>query len=127
MMIKALRYLLTPNINSSAPFVTSNNNAVNVSNPKTPTVKSLKKGKKSFVLQWKKMKNISGYEIQISTNKKFKKAKKVKIKKIKTTKLTVKKLKKNKKYYVRMRAYRTYNGKNSYSAWTKTKRVKTKK
>lgn len=117
---------LTPNINSSAPFVTPNNNAVNVSNPKTPIVKSLKRGKKSFVLQWKKMKNISGYEIQISTNKKFKKAKKVKIKKIKTTKLTVKKLKKNKKYYVRMRAYRKYNGKNSYSPWTKTKSVKTK-
>ena len=73
------------------------------------------------------MKNISGYEIQISTNKKFKKAKKVKIKKIKTTKLTVKKLKKNKKYYVRMRAYRKYNGKNYYSVWTKTKSVKTKK
>lgn len=106
--------------------LTPNNNAVNVSSPKIPTVKSLKKGKKSFVLQWKKMKNISGYEIQISTNKKFKKAKKVKIKNIKTTKLTVKKLKKNKKYYVRMRAYRTYNGKNSYSAWTKTKSVKTK-
>ena len=45
---------LTPNINSSAPFVTPNNNAVNVSNPKAPIVKSLKKGKKSFVLQWKK-------------------------------------------------------------------------
>lgn len=45
---------LTPNINSSAPFVTPNNNAVNVSKPKTPIVKSLKKGKKSFVLQWKK-------------------------------------------------------------------------
>ncbi len=117
---------LTSNINSSVPSATSSSNAVIVLNPKAPTVKSLKKGKKSFVLQWKKMKNISGYEIQISTNKKFKKAKKVKIKNIKTTKLTVKKLKKNKKYYVRIRAYRTYNGKNSYSAWTKTKSVKTK-
>jgi len=56
----------------------------------------------------------------------IKNSKKVKIKKIKTTKLTVKKLRKNKKYYVRMRAYRKYNGKNSYSAWTKTKSVKTK-
>lgn len=68
---------LTSNINSSVPSATSSSNAVIVLNPKAPSIKSLKKGKKSFVLQWKKMKNISGYEIQISTNKKFKKAKKV--------------------------------------------------
>lgn len=96
------------------------------SKPKKPTVKSLKKGKKSFTLQWKKIKDVKGYQVQYSTNKKFKSAKKVNIKKSSTTKLTVKKLKAKKKYYVRMRSYKVVNGKKIYSSWTKTKTVKTK-
>ncbi len=35
-------------------------------------------------------------------------------------------LKHNKKYYVRLRAYRKYNGKNYYSPWTKTKSITVK-
>ena len=44
----------------------------------------------------------------------------------KTTKNNVKKLKAKKKYYVRIRTYKTVNGKKVYSSWSKVKSVKTK-
>ncbi len=113
---------VTPKNNNTA----STSTLQSASKPKKPTIKSLKKGKKSFVLQWKKIKDVKGYQVQYSTSKKFKKAKKVNIKKSSTTKLTVKKLKKKKKYYVRMRSYKVVNGKKVYSSWSKTKTVKTK-
>jgi len=98
-------------------------------NPKGTSLKKLTKGKKQFKVTWKKQKKqTSGYEIQYSTNKKFKSGnKKVKIKKNKTTSSTVKKLKAKKKYYVRIRTYKTVNGKTYYSGWSKVKNVTTKK
>ena len=66
--------------------------------------------------------------IEKKLNKKFKK-KGTKIKTVKKStaaKLTVKKLKAGKKYYVRIRTYKTINGTNYYSAWSKSKSVKTK-
>ena len=48
------------------------------------------------------------------------------VKKQKTTKVTIKKLKAKKKYYVRIRTYKTVNGKKVYSSWSKVKSVKTK-
>ena len=90
-------------------------------------LKKVKKGKKSFLAKWKKVKNVDGYQLQYSTNKKFKKNKKtVNIKKAKTVKKKVKKLKAKKTYYVRIRAYKTINGKKQYSKWSKVKKVKIK-
>ena len=117
---------VTLNDDKSVTISNSTSTLQSASKPKKPTIKSLKKGKKSFVLQWKKIKDVKGYQVQYSTSKKFKKAKKVNIKKSSTTKLTVKKLKKKKKYYVRMRSYKVVNGKKVYSSWSKTKTVKTK-
>ncbi len=66
-------------------------------------------------------------EVQLSSDKKFKKDKKtVIIKKKKATKTTIKKLKVKKKYYVRVRTYKTLNGKRVYSSWSKVKTAKTK-
>ncbi len=90
-------------------------------------LKKVKKGKKSFLAKWKKVENVDGYQLQYSTNKKFKKNKKtVNIKKAKTVKKKVKKLKAKKTYYVRIRAYKTINGKKQYSKWSKAKKVKVK-
>ena len=44
----------------------------------------------------------------------------------KTTKNKVKKLKAKEKYYVRIRTYKTVNGKKVYSSCSKVKSVKTK-
>ena len=76
---------------------------------------------------WSKTAGVKGYQIQLATDKKFKKNKKsITIKKQKTTKTTVKKLKSKKKYFVRVRTYKTVNGKKVYSSWSKIKSVKTK-
>ena len=97
------------------------------SKPKSASIKKVKAAKKAIELTWGKVASVSGYEIQVATDKKFKKNKKtVTIKKQKTTKTTVKKLKAKKKYYVRIRTYKTVNGKKVYSAWSKVKSVKTK-
>ena len=55
----------------------------------------------------------------------MKKAKTVKVKKS-SKKATVKKLSKGKKYYVRIRTYKTVNGKKIYSDWSAVKSVKVK-
>ena len=97
------------------------------SKPKSTNTKKIKAAKKAVSVEWKKVSGVSGYEIQVATDKKFKKNKKtVTVKKQKTTKTTVKKLKAKKKYYVKIRTYKIVNGKKVYSSWSKVKSVKTK-
>lgn len=92
--------------------------------PKKPEMKKLTAGKKKFTVQWKKDKKADGYQVQYSTDKKFKKnVKSVNVSK-KSTKATVKKLKKGKTYWVRMHSYKKINGKEYYSGWGKVKSVK---
>lgn len=94
--------------------------------PKKPEMKKLTAGKKKFTVQWKKDKKADGYQVQYSTDKKFKKnVKSVNVSK-KSTKATVKKLKKRKTYRVRVRSYKKINGKKYYSEWGKVKSVKVK-
>ena len=108
-----------PNSATTAPKI--------VAKPKSASIKKVKAAKKAISVIWKKVSGVKGYQVQVATDKKFKKNKKtVTIKKQKTTKTTVKKLKAKKKYYVRMRKYKTVNGKKVYSAWSKVKSVKTK-
>ena len=103
-------------------------------NPKGATIKKPKKAKKAVTVRWKKQSarmsqsRITGYQIQLATDKKFTKNKKiVMVKGYKKTSKKVKKLKGKKKYYVRIRTYMTVSGVKYYSAWSKTKTVKTKK
>ena len=67
-----------------------------------------------------KKSSITGYQIQYSTDSKFKKEKKsIKTKNAKTVSKKITKLKVAKKYYVRIR---TYKGKK-YSNWSKKKNI----
>lgn len=97
--------------------------------PRAPSISSLTKPKsKAFLCKWKKVSNISGYEVQYSESSSFKKN--VKKKTTNNTYAAVQNLKKNKKYYIRVRTYKTVkvNGKSTkfYSSWSKTKSIKTK-
>lgn len=84
--------------------------------------------KKGFTVKWKKQAvQTSGYEIQYSTSGKFKGAKTAGNIKAKKTSKTVSRLKPKKKYFVRIRTYKTVNGKKYYSDWSAKKSVKTKK
>lgn len=109
---------------ATKPSTTKNTETVK---PKKTSIKKLSKGKKKFTVTWAKVSGVKGYQIQYSSDKKFKKNNKsVTVTKQKTTKATVKKLKSKKKYYVRVRTYKTVNGKKIYSSWSKVKSVKTK-
>ncbi len=61
--------------------------------------------KKALLVKWKKWAEADGYQIQISTNKKFKNAKKISLNQGKL-KYNVKELKSKQKYFVRIRAYK---------------------
>ncbi len=95
---------------------------------------TVKSKAKKINATWNKVKKAKGYEVQVSTNKKFKKSKII-FKKLTTKKkLTIKnkKIKSKKTYYVRVRAYATYKDTNNvvqkvYSAWNKKlRKVKVK-
>lgn len=109
---------------TTKPSTTKNTETVK---PKKTSIKKLSKGKKKFTVTWAKVRGVKGYQIQYSSDKKLKKNNKsVTVTKQKTTKATVKKLESKKKYYVRVRTYKTVNGKKIYSSWSKVKSVKTK-
>ncbi|MBQ3137710.1 MAG: leucine-rich repeat protein [Clostridia bacterium] len=95
---------------------------------KAPTLSKLTSGTKQLTATWKTVSGATGYEVVYSTSKKFTKktTKTVTIKKAKTKKTTIKKLKKGKKYYVKVRAYKTVNGKKIYGAYSSVKSVKVK-
>ena len=116
-----------PSTSTSAPAAQITAQPAAPKNNKKVKVASAKAGKKSIKVTWKKVKGIKGYQIQYSTNKKFKKGNKtITVKSTKSTSATIKKLKSKKKYYVRMRTYKIVNGKKVYSAWSKAKSVKVK-
>ncbi len=95
--------------------------------PATVKVSKTKAKKNGVVVTWKTAKDVTGYQIQLATDKKFKKNKKtVTVAKKNASKKTVKKLKSKKKYYVRVRSYKIVNGKKAYGKWSKVKAVKTK-
>ena len=100
--------------------------------PKGTKFTSVKAAKKSFTAKWSAQKTqTTGYQLQYTTDKKFKKSvKPVTTSKNTVVKTTVKKLVAKKTYYVRIRTYKTVkiNGKNTklYSGWTTAKKVKTK-
>lgn len=96
--------------------------------PKKTSISKIKAQKKGFKVTWKKVSNAKGYQVKYSTSKKFTKktSKTATVKKATTTSKTVKDLKKKKTYYVKVRSYKTVNGKKIYSDWSKVKKVKTK-
>ncbi|MCH5268655.1 MAG: leucine-rich repeat domain-containing protein [Lachnospiraceae bacterium] len=88
-----------------------------LTSPKTKQIKA----------SWKKDAQATGYQIQYAKNSKFKSGKKsVTITKKSTTSKKISKLTKKKKYYVRIRAYKTIDGKKYYGSWSKAKKVKCK-
>lgn len=96
-------------------------------NPAGTSVSKLNAGKKSIsVAIAKKSAQVSGYQIQYTTSKKFTSAKTKTITSYKTTKTTLKSLSAKKTYYVRVRTYKTVNGTKYYSGWSTYKFVKTK-
>lgn len=94
---------------------------------KKATVKSVKSSsKKALKVTWKAVSGAEGYQIQYSKKSNFKGAKTVTVKSASKKTTTIKKLTSKKKYYVRVRAYKTIDGKKVYTSWSSKKSVKVK-
>ncbi len=91
--------------------------------PLTPTIKSAKSNKNSIVVKWKKVSKGTGYQIKYTVGgksiKKF-------VKNIKSTKYTISNIKHKKNYKIKIRSYKSANGKKYYSSWSKVLETKTK-
>lgn len=98
-------------------------------NPKSTKLSKVSAKKKGFEAKWEKQSTqTKGYQIQYSTDSKFKSGNKtVTVNKNSTTKKTISKLKAKKKYYVRIRTYKTVRKQKYYSDWSKSVKVTTKK
>ena len=98
-------------------------------NPKSTKLSKVSAKKKGFEAKWKRQSTqTKGYQIQYSTDSKFKSGNKtVTVNKNSTTKKTISKLKAKKKYYVRIRTYKTVGKQKYYSDWSKSVKVTTKK
>lgn len=109
-------------IKAIEPFVGKIKGSYKV-NPKQPKLKSCVSKKSSIKLTWSKVTNCTGYEILIlkevsddGDEPSYKKIKKITIKDKKTTTKTIK-VAKSKYSDVKIRAYKTVNGKKFYSSW----------
>ena len=112
----------TPTVSTTEIVTTKTAQTVKV--PKVKIKKATKKrSAKKLKVTLKTAKGVKGYQVMISTSKKFKKAK---VKNYKKAKFTIKKLKANKKYFIRVRAYKVVNGEVYYGKWSNRK-VKLKK
>ena len=95
---------------------------INMKKTKLSSAKSTKR--KTFTIIWKKTGGNSGWQVQYSTNKKFRSGVRTVNLKSRNTKLTVRKLKSRKNYYVRIRSYKKVGRQTWYSGWSNVKRVR---
>lgn len=93
--------------------------------PKKQSVSISGKIKRRLTLKWKRDTKASGYELVYSTNKKFT-VRTIQRKAATKTSYTLKGLKKGKVYYVKVRSFKTVNGKHIYGAYSTTKKAKVK-
>lgn len=117
-------------VDSQGQNVNTTDTASNVKVGSTKVKKVVKKKTaKKASLTLKSVKGASGYQISVSTAKKFKKkttvTKTFTKRKVKFN-LNSKKLKGKKTYYCRARAYKKVNGKKVFGKWTKAKKIKIK-
>lgn len=89
--------------------------------PKKVTGFKTTRKKSGMKISWKKQKNVTGYVIKISKDKKFKKnVKTIKVNGKQKSKL-IKKIKKG-KYFLKIKSYVEIGGKKYYSEWSKSLR-----
>ena len=89
-------------------------------------IKTIKAGKKSIKLTWKKEDKSDGYKIQYSLKKNMAGRKTITVNGKSTTKYTIKKLKKGKTYYIKIRPIKKKSGKTYIGILSGTKKAKVK-
>ncbi|MCF0145016.1 MAG: Ig-like domain-containing protein, partial [Eubacterium sp.] len=97
--------------------------------PKPTVLKKLTNPSESKMkVEWKRRGRVTGYQIQYATNSSFSSAKTSRVRDKWTYERTFKKsIKKGRIYYIRIRTYKTVDGKNYYSVWSDPMKLKIKK
>ena len=121
---KVRAYQIDDSEKTYAPFGAVVSQYTSIAKPKLNSAKST--SKKKIKASWSKVGGASGYQVMWSTYKNFSKNYKIKSVKAKSLSKTVTTAQSKKTYYVRVRVYKTINGKKVYSQWSSTKKVKTK-
>lgn len=121
---KVRAYQIDDSEKTYAPFGAVVSQYTSIAKPNLNSAKST--SKKKIKASWSKVGGASGYQVMWSTYKNFSKNYKTKSVKSKYLSKTVTAAQSKKIYYVRVRAYKTINGKKVYSQWSNTKKVKTK-
>lgn len=117
--------VIVKGLGSYAGTTAGKNFTIKPKSVKTTSLKKAAAGK--LTLKWKSHKTqTTGFQIRYSTTKSFKSGtyKNVTVSKKSATSKTVSKLKKGKTYYVKIRAYKTVDGKKIYSSWSMARKVK---
>jgi hypothetical protein len=99
-----------------------------VTKPSTPSIKApTTNSKHQIIAKWNKVSKCTGYQVQYSKKKDFSSVVATKtVSGQSKTSYTGKNFTKGKTYYVRVRAYRTYNDTKYYSSWSSVKSIKCK-
>lgn len=121
---KVRAYQIDDSEKTYAPFGAVVSQYTSIAKPKLNSAKST--SKKKIKASWSKVGGALGYQVMWSTYKNFSKNYKTKSVKAKSLSKTVTAAQSKKIYYVRVRVYKTINGKKVYSPWSNTKKVKTK-
>lgn len=121
---KVRAYQIDDSEKTYAPFGTVVSQYTSIAKSNLNSAKST--SKKKIKASWSKVGGASGYQVMWSTYKNFSKNYKTKSVTSKYLSKTVTAAQSKKTYYVRVRAYKTVNGKKVYSPWSNTKKVKTK-
>ncbi len=94
--------------------------------PQKTAISKLTAGKGQITVNWQKGSGITGYQVAYSLKSDFSTQTKKNVKGSSKKSLVIKNLESKKTYYVRIRTYKTVDGKNYYSSWSKAKKVTTK-
>lgn len=110
-----------PTIEPTAkPTVSPTTKPSDSSKPAAVKIKNANVKKNKVTVYFKKVNNVSGYEVRYSKDSKFKKKVKKKLVSSKVSKTTITLSKSYKKCFIRMRAYTKNNGKKIYGNWGNT-------
>lgn len=92
--------------------------------PKKTSIKKIRSGKRNIKLYLKKSPGkATGYQVSWAVNKKFLRTK---IRSVRKTTCLLKGLKSRRYYYIKVRAYKTVQGKKYFGGYSKTKKVRVK-
>ena len=92
---------------------------------KTVLFSTIYPGVKSFTVSYKASEEYEGYELEYATNNSFDKDNKTVASDGASTTIKVEKLEAEKEYFIRVRGYKTVNGKKEYSAWSAIRSTRT--